>query len=147
MLFTHVGMSASTLCLLSFSIDYHWACNRIDITDRQSLSGGSYSVSAHAPWIQPGKAVSDKERSALFHLWETYTVCSATTCVFTLCSSSYRAAHDYLQRSHVPGGHVPSRRPSFLGLMFLHLARTSGSSRYCAAGYGPIRPSLSYFIT
>jgi D-alanyl-lipoteichoic acid acyltransferase DltB (MBOAT superfamily) len=63
------------LRLISFSIDYHWACNRIGIADVRSLSACSCptGLSSHALRLQPGRAVDDKKRAAVFHSRETYT--------------------------------------------------------------------------
>ncbi|KAI0293499.1 MBOAT, membrane-bound O-acyltransferase family-domain-containing protein [Multifurca ochricompacta] len=50
----HVSFNITMLRLVSFSIDYHWARGRIGIAD-------------------PGNAVSDKKRAAVFHPPATYT--------------------------------------------------------------------------
>ncbi|KAI0247695.1 MBOAT-domain-containing protein [Lactifluus subvellereus] len=48
----HVNFNITMLRLVSFSIDYHWACKRIGI---------------------PGNAVSDKKRAAVLHPHATYS--------------------------------------------------------------------------
>jgi len=50
----HVSFNITMLRLVSFSIDYHWACTRTGITD-------------------PGKAVDDKKRATVFHSLATYS--------------------------------------------------------------------------
>ncbi|KAH9991748.1 MBOAT-domain-containing protein [Russula vinacea] len=50
----HVSFNITMLRLISFNVDYHWACNRIGIAD-------------------PGRELSDKKRAAVFHSRETYT--------------------------------------------------------------------------
>ncbi|KAH9955917.1 MBOAT, membrane-bound O-acyltransferase family-domain-containing protein [Russula dissimulans] len=50
----HVSFNITMLRLVSFSIDYHWACSRIGIPD-------------------PGTAISDKKRAAVYHPFATYT--------------------------------------------------------------------------
>ncbi|KAH8986223.1 hypothetical protein EDB86DRAFT_3082942 [Lactarius hatsudake] len=52
--FLHVRFNITMLRLMSFSIDYHWACNHIGIAD-------------------PGGALTDKKRAAIFHPRATYT--------------------------------------------------------------------------
>ncbi|KAH9070808.1 hypothetical protein EDB83DRAFT_2368449 [Lactarius deliciosus] len=50
----HVGFDITILHLVSFSIDYHWACDYIGIAD-------------------PGGALTGKKRAAVFHPRATYT--------------------------------------------------------------------------
>ncbi|KAI0288928.1 MBOAT, membrane-bound O-acyltransferase family-domain-containing protein [Russula brevipes] len=50
----HLSFNITMLRLVSFSVDYHWACSRIGITD-------------------PGSAISSKKRPAVFHSRDTYT--------------------------------------------------------------------------
>ncbi|KAH9043958.1 MBOAT, membrane-bound O-acyltransferase family-domain-containing protein [Lactarius pseudohatsudake] len=50
----HVSFNITMLRLVSFSIDYHWACNHIGIAD-------------------PGGALTDKKRAAVYHPRATYT--------------------------------------------------------------------------
>ena len=68
----HVSFNITMLRLVSFSIDYHWACSHIGIAD----VGHSLPISPHendAEYSQPGGELSDKKRAAVFHPRSNYT--------------------------------------------------------------------------
>ncbi|KAI9453325.1 MBOAT, membrane-bound O-acyltransferase family-domain-containing protein [Lactarius psammicola] len=66
----HVSFNITMLRLVSFSVDYHWARNHIGIAD-------------------PGGALSDKKRAAVFHPRATYTF--RNYLVYTLYAPLYIA--------------------------------------------------------
>ena len=69
----HVNFNITTLQLVSFSIDYHWACNQIGVADvGHSLSFSSVHET-DVQCSQPGGKLSDKKRAAVFHPRSTYT--------------------------------------------------------------------------
>ena len=68
----HVNFNITMLRLVSFSIDYHWACNQIGIAD----VGHSLPISPHetdAEYSQPWGELSDKKSAAVFHPRSNYT--------------------------------------------------------------------------
>ena len=69
----HVNFNITMLRLVSFSIDYHWACKQIGVADvGHSLSIPSvYGTDAKSS--QTGGELNDKKRAAVFHPHSTYT--------------------------------------------------------------------------
>ena len=61
------------LRLVSFSIDYHWACSHIGVADVGNSLSFSQVHDTDVQCSQPGGELSDKKRAAVFHPRSTYT--------------------------------------------------------------------------
>jgi hypothetical protein len=94
------------LRLVSFSIDYHWACSRIGIPDVISLPV-SWCSRALTPVVAARKRNRRQETSGRLpplrnvHVRQLYCVCP-------LRAALHRGTHNHLQRFHVAGRHAPS---------------------------------------
>ena len=100
----HVNFNITTLQLVSFSIDYHWACNQIGVADvGHSLSFSSVHET-DVQCSQPGGKLSDKKRAAVFHPRSTYTFLNYLI-ICALCATLHRRADTHLQRFYVAGAH------------------------------------------
>ena len=69
----HVNFNITMLRLVSFSIDYHWACSHIGVADVGNSLSFSPVHETDVKFSQPGGELSDKKRAAVFHPRSTYT--------------------------------------------------------------------------
>lgn len=67
----HVSFNITMLRLVSFNMDYYWACNKAGSSDVSSATPVKWTLWLNS--IKPGSTLTDKQRPTVRHSLETYS--------------------------------------------------------------------------